>query len=45
MEKDVQKTIAQIKEGQYGQDFTDYTTVLKYGAAFFSKSVIIKSAE
>lgn len=45
MEKDVQKAIAQIKERQYGQDFTDYTTVLKYGAAFFSKSVIIKSAE
>ncbi len=45
MEKDVQKAIAQIKERQYGQDFTDYTTVLKYGAAFFGKSVIFKSAE
>ena len=45
MEKDAQKALAQIEKRQYGQDFTDYTTVLKYGAAFFSKSVIIKSAE
>lgn len=45
MEKDAQKALAQIEKRQYGQDFTDYTTVLKYGAAFFSKSVIFKSAE
>lgn len=45
MEKDAQKALAQIEKRQYGQDFTDYTTVLKYGVAFFSKSVIIKSAE
>lgn len=42
MEKDCQKAIKQIRDNQYALKLTGYTTVLRYGVAFFQKTALIK---
>ena len=45
MAKDVKRALQQMDNRKYGKDLDGYRTVLFYGAAFFEKDVLIKTAE